>query len=65
MSRRIFLTTALDRLLEEGKITRRSNAVRILKLVIDGGVTALDESQREFYDQDLVPKIEELEITFQ
>ncbi|MCX5495310.1 hypothetical protein OSH11_11375 [Kaistia dalseonensis] len=64
MSRRIFLSTALDRLIEDGTISRRSNASRIIKLVIDGGVTALDDSQREIYDRDLVPKIEDLEISF-
>lgn len=64
MSRRIFLSTALDRLIEDGSISRKSNASRIIKLVIDGGVTALDDSQREIFDHELVPKIEQLEITF-
>jgi len=62
MSRRIFLTTALDRLVDEGQIGRRSNAHRIIKLVIENGVTALDEDQRQIYDSELIPKIEQVQI---
>ncbi|WP_018183849.1 hypothetical protein [Kaistia granuli] len=62
MSRRIFLTTALDRLLDEGQISRRSDAHRIMKLVIENGVTALDDDQRYFYDSELIPKIEDVQI---
>jgi hypothetical protein len=62
MSRRIFLTTALDRLVDEGQISRRSNAHRIIKLVIENGVTVLDDSQRSFYDTELIPKIEDVQI---
>lgn len=59
MSRRIFLTTALDRLVDQGAIGRRSNAHRIIKMVIEDGVTALDDDEREIYDRDLIPKIED------
>jgi hypothetical protein len=62
MSRRIFLTTALDRLLDEGQISRRSDAHRIMNLVIENGVTALDDDQRYFYDSELIPKIEDVQI---
>ncbi|MET4634208.1 MULTISPECIES: hypothetical protein [Kaistia] len=62
MSRRIFLTAALDRLVDEGQIGRRSNAHRIIKLVIENGVTALDEDQRQIYDSELIPKIEQVQI---
>jgi hypothetical protein len=62
MSRRIFLTAALDRLVDEGQISRRSNAHRIMKLVIENGVTVLDDNQRSFYDTELIPKIENVQI---
>lgn len=62
MSRRIFLTTALDRLVDEGQIGRRSNAHRIIKMVIENGVTALDNNQRQIYDSELIPKIEKMQI---
>ncbi len=62
MSRRIFLTTALDRLVDEGQISRRSNAHRIIKLVIENGVTVLDDDQRTIYDNELIPKIEDVQI---
>ncbi|WP_029076473.1 hypothetical protein [Kaistia adipata] len=62
MSRRIFLTTALDRLVDEGQISRRSNAHRIIKLVIENGVTVLDDDQRTLYDNELIPKIEDVQI---
>lgn len=62
MSRRIFLTTALDRLVDQGAIGRRSNAHRIIKTVIEEGVTALDEDEREIYDRDLIPKIEDAAV---
>lgn len=62
MSRRIFLTTALDRLVDEGQIGRRSDAHRIIQMVIDGGVTVLDEDQRQIYDSELIPKIEQVQI---
>ena len=62
MSRRIFLTTALDRLVDEGQISRRSNAHRIIRLVIENGVTVLDDNQRSFYDTELIPKIEDVQI---
>ncbi len=62
MSRRIFLTTALDRLVDQGTIGRRSNAHRIIKIVIEGGVTALEEEEREIYDRDLIPKIEDVQL---
>lgn len=62
MSRRIFLSAALDRLVDEGQIGRRSNAHRIIKLVIDNGVAVLDEGQRQIYDSELIPKIEKVQI---
>jgi hypothetical protein len=62
MSRRIFLTTALDRLVDEGQISRRSSAHRIIRMVIENGVTALDDDQRQFYDSELIPKIEDIQI---
>lgn len=62
MLRRIFLTAALERLVDEGKIKRRSKAFRIMRLVIDDGVAALDDTQRRVYDQILVPQIEQLEL---
>jgi hypothetical protein len=62
MSRRIFLTTALDRLVDEGQISRRSSAHRIIKMVIENGVTALDDDQRHVYDNELIPKIEDIQI---
>ena len=62
MSRRIFLTAALDRLVDEGQIGRRSNAHRIIKLVIDNGVAVLDEDQRQIYARELIPKIERVQI---
>ncbi|MCX5481047.1 hypothetical protein OSH08_18760 [Kaistia geumhonensis] len=60
MLRRIFLTEALDRLVEEGRVKRRSKAFRIITLVIEDGVAALDDTQRKVYDQVLVPQIEQL-----
>jgi hypothetical protein len=60
MLRRIFLTEALDRLVEEGRVKRRSKAFRIMTLVIEDGVAALDDTQRKVYDQVLVPQIEQL-----
>ncbi len=60
MLRRIFLTEALDRLVEEGRVKRRSKAFRIMTLVIENGVAALDDTQRKVYDQVLVPQIEQL-----
>lgn len=65
MSRRIFLTAALDRLVDEGQIGRRSNAHRIIKLVIENGVTVLNDDQRQIYDIELIPKIEEVQIRSQ
>jgi hypothetical protein len=58
MSRRIFLTTALERLVDDGEISRRSNAHRIMKLVIADGVAILNDDQRSYYDNELIPKIE-------
>ncbi|MBN9433814.1 MAG: hypothetical protein J0I45_15380 [Bosea sp.] len=60
MLRRIFLTEALDRLVEEGRVKRRSKAFRIMTLVIEDGVAALDDTQRRVYDQVLIPQIERL-----
>lgn len=64
MSRRLFLTAALERLIEEGRIRRRSKAFRIMRLVIDNGVTVLDDTQRELYEHELIPQIERLQIRF-
>ena len=61
MMRRMFLSAALDRLLEEGQIRKRSNAFRVLKLVIEDGVTVLNEDQRHLYEAEIVPKIEQLQ----
>jgi len=61
MMRRMFLSAALDRLLEEGQIRKRSNAFRVLKLVIEDGVTVLNEDQRHLYEVEIVPKIEQLQ----
>lgn len=61
MLRRIFLTAALERLVDEGKIKRRSKAFRIMQLVIQDGVTVLDDTQRKVYDQILIPQIQQLE----
>jgi len=47
---------------DEGQIGRRSNAHRIIKLVIDNGVAVLDEGQRQIYDSELIPKIEQVQI---
>jgi len=57
----MFLSAALDRLLEEGQIRKRSNAFRVLKLVIEDGVTVLNEDQRHLYEVEIVPKIERLQ----
>jgi len=62
MMRRMFLTAALDRLIEEGEIRRRSNAFRVMKLVIEDGVAVLDENQRTFYEEKLIPKIEQVTL---
>ncbi|MCX5517286.1 hypothetical protein OSH10_02455 [Kaistia defluvii] len=48
--------------MDEGQIGRRSNAHRIIKMVIESGVTALDEDQRQIYDSELIPKIEQVQI---
>lgn len=48
--------------MDEGQIGRRSNAHRIIKLVIDNGVAVLDEDQRQIYDRELIPKIERVQI---
>lgn len=61
MLRRIFLTSALERLVDEGKIKRRSKAFRILQLVIRDGAACLDDTQRRVYDHVIVPQIEQLE----
>lgn len=61
MLRRIFLTAALERLVDEGKIKRRSKAFRIMQLVIRDGVTVLDDTQRRVYDQILIPQIKQFE----
>lgn len=61
MLRRIFLTAALERLVEEGKIKRRSKAFRIMQMVISDGAAVLDDTQRRVYDQIIVPQIEQLE----
>ena len=58
MMRRMFLTAALDRLVAEGQIGRRSKAFRILQLVIEDGAAALNEDQRNVYEEQLIPKIE-------
>jgi hypothetical protein len=65
MSRRIFLTTALDRLVDEGQIGPRSAAHRIIQMVIENGVTILDDDQRRIYDKELIPKIEKMQIRSQ
>lgn len=65
MSRRIFLTTALDRLVDEGQIGPRSAARRIIQMVIENGVTILDDDQRRIYDKELIPKIEKMQIRSQ
>lgn len=62
MLRRIFLTAALERLVDEGKIKRRSKAFRIMQLVIKDGVVVLDDTQRRVYDQIIIPQIEQLEL---
>lgn len=62
MLRRIFLTAALERLLEEGLIRKRSDAFRVMRLVIEHGVGVLDDDQRELYDREIVPQIERLRI---
>jgi hypothetical protein len=62
MMRRMFLTAALDRLVEEGEIRRRSNAFRVMKLVIENGVTVLTENQRNLYEEQLIPKIERVAL---
>lgn len=62
MMRRMFLTAALDRLIEEGEIRRRSNAFRVMKMVIEDGVAVLDENQRNFYEEKLIPKIEQVTL---
>ncbi|MBZ9936538.1 hypothetical protein LB518_09545 [Mesorhizobium sp. BR1-1-16] len=61
MLRRIFLTAALERLVDEGKIKRRSKAFRIMQMVISDGAAVLDDTQRRVYDQIIVPQIEQLE----
>ena len=48
--------------MDEGQIGRRSDAHRIIQMVIDGGVTVLDEDQRQIYDSELIPKIEQVQI---
>ena len=62
MMRRMFLTAALDRLVEDGEIRRRSNAFRVMKLVIEDGVSALNENQRNLYEEQLIPKIERVTL---
>lgn len=61
MLRRAFLTDALERLVDQGKIKRRSKAFRIMQLVIQDGVSVLDDTERRVYDNVIVPQIEELE----
>jgi hypothetical protein len=65
MSRRIFLTTALDRLVDEGQIGPRSAAHKIIRMVIENGVTILDDDQRRIYDKELIPKIEKIQTRSQ
>jgi hypothetical protein len=61
MLRRAFLTEALERLVDEGKIKRRSKAFRIMQLVIQDGVAGLDDTERKVYDNVIVPQIQDLE----
>jgi hypothetical protein len=62
MLRRIFLTAALERLLEEGLIRKRSAAFRVMRLVIEHGAGILDDDQRALCDREIVPQIERLRI---
>ena len=45
---------------KKAAVKRRSKAFRIMTLVIEDGVAALDDTQRKVYDQVLVPQIEQL-----
>lgn len=58
MLRKIYLTSALEQLMAEGRIHRPSRAHSILRVVISDGAAALSDADRRFYDIELVPLIE-------
>ncbi|SHG63503.1 hypothetical protein SAMN02745157_4575 [Kaistia soli DSM 19436] len=58
MLRKIYLTSALEQLMAQGRIHRPSRAHAILRAVINDGAAALSDADRQFYDLELVPMIE-------
>jgi len=58
MLRKIYLTSALDQLMAQGRIHRPSRAHSVLRVVINDGAAALSDADRQFYDLELVPMIE-------
>lgn len=58
MIRKVYLTTALEQLMAQGMITRPSRAHSVMRVVIAEGVGGLSDTDRHFYDLELVPMIE-------